>query len=155
MIRVREPCRTLYSPMMNCPLHGAPLESKSAGTRSVPTCPRCGGMFLDHGELNRIAEPTAGDLEFSTVDGDSFQHDDRYGPIACPRDGTPMVKVDFNIETAIILDYCTHCRGFWLDADELTQINAEVRRLNEAGEEVPDPLLLRIFHFFDNIPLPR
>lgn len=140
---------------MNCPLHGDALQSKPVGRQSVPSCPRCGGMFLDHGELNRVAEPTAGDLEFSTVDLDSGQHADQHGVILCPRDGTSMVKVDFNIETAIILDYCPHCYGFWLDAGELTQINAEVRRLNEAEQEVPDPLLIRIVRFFENLPLPR
>jgi Zn-finger nucleic acid-binding protein len=112
-------------------------------------------MFLEHGQLNQIADPTAGDLEFSTVDLDSFQHEDEYGPIACPRDGTAMRKVDFNIDSAIILDYCTSCRGFWMDGKELTRINEEVKRLNEAGAEVPDPLLVRISQFFWNLPLPH
>jgi Zn-finger nucleic acid-binding protein len=66
-----------------------------------------------------------------------------------------MRKVDFNIDTAIILDYCPTCRGFWLDANELTRINDEVKRLNEAGAEVPDPLLVRIAQFFWFIPVPH
>lgn len=129
-----------------------PLENRTIGTGAVPTCPRCGGMFLDHGELNRVAEPTEGDLEFSTVDLDSFEHADGYGPTACPRDGSTMAKVDFNVDTAIILDYCRQCRGFWLDGEELSQINAEVRRLNEAGKDVPDPLLVRIWQFVESLP---
>jgi len=64
-------------------------------------------------------------------------------------------KVDFNIDTAIILDYCPTCHGFWLDAKELVSINEEVKRLNEAGAEVPDPLLVRISQFFWNLPLPH
>jgi Zn-finger nucleic acid-binding protein len=112
-------------------------------------------MFLEHGQLNKLAEPTPGDLEFSTVDLDTFQHDDEYGPINCPRDNTIMRKVDFNIDTAIILDYCPTCHGFWLDAKELASINEEVKRLNEAGAEVPDPLLVRISQFFWNLPLPH
>ncbi len=112
-------------------------------------------MFLDQGELNRLGGPSDGDLEFSTIDLDSFEHPDAHGRIDCPRDGAPMVKVDFNIDTEIILDYCRQCRGFWLDAGELEQIRAEVRRLREAGREVPDPLLLRILHFLEALPLPR
>jgi Zn-finger nucleic acid-binding protein len=140
---------------MNCPRDAAVLEMKSIGQRSVRTCPICGGMFLGHGELNQVADPTPGDLEFSTVDLDTFQHEDDHGPIACPNDNTPMRKVDFNIDTAIILDYCPSCRGFWLDANELTRINDEVKRLNEAGAEVPDPLLVRIAQFFWFIPVPH
>ena len=140
---------------MNCPRDGEVLEVKPVGETSVPTCPRCAGMFLEHGQLNKLAEPTPGDLEFSTVDLDTFQHDDEYGPISCPRDQTTMRKVDFNIDTTIILDYCPTCHGFWLDAKELTSINEEVKRLNEAGAEVPDPLLVRISQFFWNLPLPH
>gem|GEM_PF-4484357 len=79
---------------MNCPRDGEVLEVKSAGETPVPTCPRCGGLFLEHGQLNKLAEPTPGDLEFSTVDLDTFQHDDEYGPITCPRDSTIMVRDD-------------------------------------------------------------
>ncbi|MGH9420213.1 MAG: zf-TFIIB domain-containing protein [Thermoanaerobaculia bacterium] len=140
---------------MKCPRDGAVLEPKSAGQETVETCPVCGGMFLEHGQLNRVADSTPGDLEFSTVDLDTFQHEDDHGPIPCPRDGTTMSKVDFNIETTIILDYCKTCHGFWLDAKELERINDEVKRLNEAGEEVPDPLLVRISQFFWNLPVPH
>lgn len=140
---------------MNCPRDAAVLEMKSHGQRSVKTCPLCAGMFLEHGELNQLADPTPGDLEFSTVDGDSFQHEDEYGTIGCPKDNTPMRKVDFNIDTTIILDYCLTCHGFWLDGKELLRINEEVKRLNEAGAEVPDPLLVRIAQFFWFIPVPH
>jgi Zn-finger nucleic acid-binding protein len=135
---------------MNCPRDGATLETKAFGA----SCPTCHGMFFEHGQLNAL-EPTAGDLEFSTVDGDDFQHADKYGSIACPRDGATMAKVDFNIETEIILDYCRQCGGFWLDEDELAAVHEEVNRLNEAEEEVPDPLLVRISQFFWNFPLPH
>jgi Zn-finger nucleic acid-binding protein len=111
-------------------------------------------MFLEHGQLNRIAGPTAGDVEFSSVEMDSFEHEDEYGPIDCPHDAAPMVKVDF-VESTIILDYCKTCRGFWMDGKELARINEEVKRLNEADRDVPDPLLVRISQFFWNLPLPH
>jgi hypothetical protein len=112
-------------------------------------------MFVKHGALNRIAESTAGDLEFSTLDGDTFQHDDVHGATACPNDGTVMRKVDFNVDTSIILDYCSSCEGFWLDGDELGQINEEVKRLNAVHDEkIPDPLLVRLSRFLWNLPIP-
>lgn len=147
--------RTNQEEIVKCPRDGADLQSKSIRETAVETCPVCGGMFLQHGQLNQVADSTPGDLEFSTVEHDSLQHEDKFGPAVCPRDGMTMRKVDFNIDTAIILDYCTACRGFWLDATELDRINEEVRRLNEAGREVPDPLLIRISQFFWNLPLPH
>ena len=66
-----------------------------------------------------------------------------------------MGKVDFNIDTTIILDYCKKCLGFWMDGKELARINEEVKRLNEADAEVSDPLLVRISQFFWNLPLPH
>jgi Zn-finger nucleic acid-binding protein len=139
---------------MNCPRDGSALAMKSFGETAVEACPTCRGMFFEHGRLNSL-EPTAGDLEFSTVDGDTFEHADAYGPILCPRDGTTMAKVDFNVDTEIILDYCATCGGFWLDEAELASIHEEVKRLNEAEAEVPDPLLVRISQFFWNFPLPH
>jgi Zn-finger nucleic acid-binding protein len=140
---------------VNCPRDSAALELKTVGKANVQTCPSCSGMFLEHGQLNAIADPTPGDLEFSTVDLDTFQHDDGLRQISCPRDGVAMRKVDFNIESNIILDYCPTCHGFWLDANELALINDEVKRLNEAGAEIPDPLIVRIANFFWSVPVPH
>lgn len=111
---------------------------------------------MDRGELNRIADPTVGDLEFSTLDRDPHVHQDQYGPADCPRDaGVEMEKVEFNIETDIILDHCPTCHGFWLDGRELARINEEVRQLNEAARRVPDPPLVRFSQFIWNIPVPH
>jgi Zn-finger nucleic acid-binding protein len=140
---------------MNCPHGDSPLETKEINKTSVQTCPRCGGMFLEHGQLNQVADKTPGDLEYSTVDLDSGRHADDNPILNCPRDNTPMAKVDFNVDSSIILDYCQTCHGFWLDGGELARINSEVKELNEAGTEVPDPLLVRISQFFWKLPLPH
>lgn len=113
-------------------------------------------MFLERGELNKVADPTAGDLEFSTLAGDSRAHGDGEAPILCPRDtGTAMEKVEFNIETNIILDHCAVCGGFWLDGRELSRINEEIAGLNEAARKVPDPPLVRFSQFIWALPFPR
>jgi Zn-finger nucleic acid-binding protein len=141
---------------VNCPRDGSSLDQTRIHDVDVPICRTCGGMFLDRGELNRIAEPTEGDLEFSTVDLDSFEHDDEYGAIHCPRDRDVfMRKVEFLVETNIILDYCDRCHGFWMDGRELARINQEVSGLNRAAQEVSDPPLVRLSQFFWNLPFPR
>lgn len=112
-------------------------------------------MFLDRGELNKLADPTAGDLEFSTLADDPRHHPDEWGRAQCPRDGSAMEKVEFVIETNIILDHCTRCGGFWLDGLELVRINQEVARLNEADRQVPDPPLVRFSEFIWALPFPK
>ena len=76
------------------------------------------------------------------MDLDTFTHADGYGPASCPNDGAAMKKVNFNIHTDIILDFCPNCGGFWLDRGELERINSEVRELTRANAEVPDPPMM-------------
>lgn len=140
---------------VNCPRDGAALERREVHARPIDVCPTCGGMYLQRGELRKVADDTAGDVEFSTVELDSLEHADATASISCPHDGQSMQKVEFNIETDIILDHCLACHGFWVDGDELTRINAEIARLNDAAKEVPDPALTRLTQFFWNLPLPH
>lgn len=119
----------------------------------VDVCDKCRGIFLDKGELNKIAEPSIGDIEFCTVAGETFDHSDRFKEIHCPKcEGTPMKKVDFNIYTDIILDYCESCKGFWLDGGEYSRINDEIRGLNEASKSTPKPRMLWLAEFLWRLP---
>jgi Zn-finger nucleic acid-binding protein len=138
---------------LKCPRDQSELTMHTVHDINVKTCDECGGMFLEHGELNKVAEPTAGDIEFSMLDMEDFKHEDGLGPIACPRDtDLTMSKIDFNIYTNIILDYCQRCHAFWIDATELARINDEVKNLNEAAREVPDPPMLWFAKFIWNLP---
>lgn len=141
---------------MNCPKDDGVLTNRELGGAAVAWCARCGGMFLEPGELNKVAGPTPGDLEFSTVDLDTFQHEDEYGPIACPANSAhAMKKVEFNIQSNIILDYCDECGGFWLDGRELNRIREEVTEYNEAEKEGVEPWGVRLSRFFWGLPFPH
>lgn len=119
----------------------------------VDACDKCRGMFLDQGELKKIAEPITGDIEFCTVAGETFDHPDKFKEIYCPKcKDTQMKKVDFNIYTDIILDYCENCEGFWLDGGEYSRINDEIRRLNESSKSTPKPPMLWLAEFLWRLP---
>ena len=138
---------------MNCPRCHGTIVPRKIRQIEVNVCSGCGGTFLRRGELNRVAEPTAGDLEFSTVEGESFQHDDEYGAAGCPAcTNTRMRKVEFNIHTNVILDFCEDCEGFWLDARELERINGEVRRLNTEQTDGDEPPMLWFARFIWSLP---
>lgn len=138
---------------MKCPRCETPTTVREVGDAKLDVCTTCQGMFLDRGELNKVAVPTDGDLEYATVDLDSFDHADRFGPTTCPRcESERMKKVEFNIHTHIVLDFCERCQGFWLDGRELDRINDEVRRLNEAARQVADPPMLWFAKFIWTLP---
>lgn len=122
---------------MQCPRCNVETKTHQAGTVEIDTCQNCLGVFLDRGELNRIAVETDGDLEFSTLHEDRADHPDAYGPIACPRcERDSMDKVEFLVHTGIVLDHCQGCGGFWLDGKELLRINEYVRELNRSSKEL-------------------
>lgn len=141
---------------MRCPQDGSELTMREVHGVEVHVCEHDGGMFLEEGQLNKVAEPTQGDLEFSTVDLDSFEHEDSEGPLLCPKDpDVQMKKAEFIVHTNIILDYCETCHGFWLDGKELQRINEEVAELNAASKEVPDPPMLWFAKFIWSLPFPH
>ena len=138
---------------MQCPRCQKELSRTTAEGVELDRCVTCRGVFLEHGELNRVAEPTAGDLEYSTVHAESFRHGDSFGPAHCPRcSGSEMKKVEFNVHSGIILDYCEGCRGFWLDGQELERINAEVHEMNEAAAELGPPAISWLARFLWSLP---
>lgn len=137
---------------MQCPRCDEPLAAREIHDTPVVGCQRCGGMYLNRGDLNRIAEPTAGDLEFSTLDEESFRHPDAHGATRCPRCAGATDKVEFNIYTGIILDHCARCGGFWLDGRELERINAEVRELNKTAGTGGEPAMLWFARFIWSLP---
>ena len=84
-------------------------------------CEKCGSLWLDRGELNKMAFQVEGDIEYCSAK----DTEGALGPIRrCPRcDNTVLHKVSFIEYSDIILDHCKNCGGFWLDGGELDRIN--------------------------------
>ena len=90
-------------------------------------CESCGSLWLDAGELDKIAYQVSGSIEFCTKDKvEGILEKSK----KCPRcDDTIMDKVSFVGDDAIVLDHCSNCRGFWLDGGELEEINKELEKI--------------------------
>jgi Zn-finger nucleic acid-binding protein len=122
---------------MRCPRCSIETEVRKSHDVEIDTCPNCGGLFLDRGELNRVAQETDGDLEFSTLHKDNADHPDAFDSIVCTRcSRDSMEKVEFLVYTGIVLDHCDGCGGFWLDGTELGRINDYVLELNRSSKEL-------------------
>lgn len=109
------PPRTLRR---DCPRdHTALVEEKRdafAFPVTVDACPKCGGEYLDKGEVLRLTgnRPLHTFLtKYLGIDSDS--------PLVCPGCGGIM---DLEDAAGVKVDVCLQCYGVWLDKGELDQL---------------------------------
>lgn len=98
---------------------------------SYDVCQKCGSLWLDAGELDKMAFQVEGSIEFCSEEEDaSLGKDERQ----CPRcQDFTLARVRFLGETNIILEHCRNCGGFWLDGGELNLIDRELTKIMPVG----------------------
>jgi len=98
---------------------------------SYDICEKCGSLWLDAGELDKMAFKVEGSIEFCSEEEDKIPESQvKY----CPRcDGFDLSRVRFLGETDIILHHCKNCGGFWLDGGELNLIDKELAKIMPVG----------------------
>lgn len=99
------------------------LVQTSKDRISYDICADCGSLWLDAGELDKMAFQVDASIEACSKD----KVDDASGPGEdCPRcDGMTLEKVSF-VGSDLFLDRCANCEGFWLDGGELDLVNKEL-----------------------------
>jgi Zn-finger nucleic acid-binding protein len=93
----------------------------------VDLCPRCGGLWLDRGEITRAARLPADELDrlrthlsATTVDAPlEASH-----PVPCPACEGKLSEV---VLGNVHVDYCSTCHGIFLDRGELDEALTAVR----------------------------
>lgn len=97
---------------------------------TLDACASCGGVWLDHGELERVenaarsrgdgsrAEATAGLLRRAYERPRSPSELER-AELRCPRCGEELFEREWGFSTLVRVDVCIGCRGTWLEAGEL------------------------------------
>lgn len=90
-------------------------------------CEECGSLWLDAGELDKMAFKVAGSIEYCSKE----KTEDVSEPAKkCPRcDNTALDKVFFVGYSNIVLDYCGNCGGFWLDGGKLDLVNKQLEKI--------------------------
>jgi Zn-finger nucleic acid-binding protein len=87
-------------------------------------CEACGSLWLDAGELDKMAFQVSGSIEYCSRDGAVGVAERKK---ECPRcEQTALDKVYFVGCEDIVLDRCRNCGGFWLDGGELNLLNREL-----------------------------
>ncbi|MFZ0819750.1 MAG: zf-TFIIB domain-containing protein [Candidatus Acidiferrales bacterium] len=116
---------------MNCLNCGTEMTNNEVVTKkdriSYDMCEKCGSLWLDAGELDKMAFQVDGDIEFCErgKDAEAEKHKKK-----CPRcDNSDLEKVRFLESEDIFLHYCRNCGGFWLDGGELDLIDKDLARI--------------------------
>jgi len=120
---------------IKCPSCGEQMKKIKEPDITIDRCPKCGGTFLDKGELNVLATGMAGDIEMCSLDVmDDIEQKRKHPYRNCPRSscsGNQMKKIDLLIYSDTIFDYCEKCGGFFLDKGEIKEMNLELEQLNK------------------------
>ncbi len=110
---------------MNCPKCEAELESRNVEGVELNRCPTCKGHWFDDQELRKVKD--LADTDLNWMDFELWKHPDRFraspANSPCPRCDEGMVAIDYD-NTEIEVDFCTQCRGVWLDRWEFEKIIA-------------------------------
>lgn len=106
-----------------CPGCGAPLIVFELHGIEVDYCQACGGVWLDAGELERIASQAgaaSGRLAEALLKGREGARTRR----RCPRCQWRMREVIVGAESPVTLDRCPGGHGLWFDRGELRGVIA-------------------------------
>jgi Zn-finger nucleic acid-binding protein len=105
------------------------LDKARVDDVEVDHCPACGGLWLDHGEIERLSRKMASDVDrlrrvlAGIVAGPPAVPSEVQG--SCPACQSQSVK-----EVAlgsIHIDFCTRCKGLFLDRGEIDAAIAAVK----------------------------
>ena len=127
---------------MKCPDDSTNLERTTyEGDVQVDRCPDCGGIWLDHGELEAIEELQENDYraELKTIPN-YFEKSYEMalarseGTYMCPQCERAMEKREYAFCSQVMIDVCPQCRGVWLHEDEIAELEIffEKNRLETA-----------------------
>lgn len=108
---------------MECPIDGTTLETHPIHSINVEECPKCQGLWFEHGELREAKDEADPDLKWLDFDLWSdqslFQVD--WSSRNCPVCGKVMATISYG-DTGVTVEYCTDEHGVWLDKGEFQAI---------------------------------
>ena len=107
-------------------------DKKLARFVNVDICPKCEGIWFDHGELKELLQ-----ARFSErADPRTLLPADRDADCLCPDCRWPLYRREFMRRSNIEIEQCIKCAGIFLDAGEVDQVIAFLKSIGiEVNEE--------------------
>jgi Zn-finger nucleic acid-binding protein len=94
----------------------------------IDRCPDCTGVWLDQGELSRISDVPEG--VFRWEQAVSSGRKTEFSCPSCMNKENQLEEVKYSSDgVRIKIDLCSHCRGIWLDKNELPLFLGMIQRL--------------------------
>ena len=114
------------------------------GDVEIDSCPACGGIWLDGGELEALV---------GTPAPEKAEPDADLGPaeLDCPVCVDKLIKDRYG-HTAVVVDKCPHGDGIWLDQGELAQVLAAYQDAAAAPDGHDDHAAGALGPFFGGQP---
>ena len=102
------------------------LDKSRVGDVEVDLCPSCGGLWLDHGEIERIGRGQEGEVSKlrQALTGSPKPEPASETTTHCPACPGSLKEV---VLGPVHVDYCGKCHGVFLDKGELDQAMAAVK----------------------------
>jgi Zn-finger nucleic acid-binding protein len=102
------------------------LDKARVGDVEVDLCPSCGGLWLDHGEIERLGRGQPDEMARlkSALTGSASPDPASETTSSCPACPGALKEV---VLGPVHVDYCIKCHGVYLDKGELEQAVSAVK----------------------------
>jgi hypothetical protein len=131
------------------------MQEKAYEGVMIDHCPRCGGTWLDSGEISRVIDTH--EKTFTHAEKiDAFEEKGRDAgknkEIRCPQCNALMPSFHYMVNTGVFLNRCPQRHGLWLDKGELERVQIVMEEYDQrfapakpaagTGGDISDPEML-------------
>jgi len=116
-------------PQCSISLRTVKVETHYGRPFYVEQCGRCGGLWFDKYEQNRISNEDVEELE--NVDEKALSKNARISKsLHCPKDSSALTLFkDINFPKDITIESCGKCGGLWFNKGELRRFKFHFRKI--------------------------
>ncbi len=107
---------------MECPKCGGELYPVAQDNIEIDRCRKCGGMWFDMLEVDRLRKVKGSAKALDVGDEASGEELNQQGKIDCPRCHTQMIRMVDLQQHHIWYESCSVCYGKWFDAGEFKDL---------------------------------
>ena len=107
---------------MLCPRDGTELAPFPLLGVQLDRCGACAGIWFDRGEFDAVRKlkPASAALPAQAKPVSGVAASKKLPVIAaCPRCGGRMSRFNYALDSALAIDMCQNCAGYWFDGGEL------------------------------------
>jgi uncharacterized protein len=135
---------------MKCPACGQPLSEIKTGSIHVQACQNgCGGLWVNHLQMEKINKPDEYDGEILThLQNKRLAPVDVNRTLHCPHcaDRISMMRHFFSVKRNVTVNECPECGGYWLNMGELLKIR-QTWKTDEQREKAAEDYFSALFGY--------